>query len=403
MPSRAGPWWAGLAVVLLAGTLAWPGLASEQGRKEELRDLRARIEQLRQEIEQAKEDHSDAADGLRASERRISDVNRTLLQLKRKEQSLARDLNALRQDSSNLRQELDQQESQLITLIRQRYVQGGADATLLMLSGRNPNQIARNLEYLAYIGRARADLIQGYRLNLDRMSQLESQTRQSMETLAGVRQERLDQKKSLEGEKAERKKVLDNLAARIATQRREVSVLKRNEQRLSRLIDRLSRLAAKPRPAPQPGPSTPGETVKQVPDASLAGYAFARLKGRLALPVTGEIAARFGQNREGGGPVWKGLFIRSAPGREVRAVGSGEVVFADWLRGFGNLLIIDHGSGFLSLYSNNESLYKQPGEPVRAGDVVASVGNTGGQEEPGLYFELRHQGKPFDPMTWVAR
>jgi septal ring factor EnvC (AmiA/AmiB activator) len=85
----------------------------------------------------------------------------------------------------------------------------------------------------------------------------------------------------------------------------------------------------------------------------------------------------------------------------VRAVGSGRVAFADWLRGFGNLLIVDHGGGYLSLYSNNESLYKQAGEPVRAGDVVAAVGATGGQDEPGLYFELRHQGKPFDPLAWV--
>lgn len=82
-------------------------------------------------------------------------------------------------------------------------------------------------------------------------------------------------------------------------------------------------------------------------------------------------------------------------------MGTGKVAFADWLRGFGNLLIVDHGDGFLSLYSNNESLYKQPGDPVQAGDVVATVGATGGQDEPGLYFELRRQGKPFDPMTWV--
>jgi septal ring factor EnvC (AmiA/AmiB activator) len=131
------------------------------------------------------------------------------------------------------------------------------------------------------------------------------------------------------------------------------------------------------------------------------GLDFHRLKGKLALPLTGEILHKFGQNRDGGGPAWKGLFIRARQGQEVRAVGSGRIAFADWLRGFGNLLIVDHGDGYLSLYSNNESLYKQPGEPVRAGDVVAAVGATGGQDEPGLYFELRHQGKPFDPLTWI--
>ncbi|MBU1665733.1 MAG: peptidoglycan DD-metalloendopeptidase family protein, partial [Gammaproteobacteria bacterium] len=145
----------------------------------------------------------------------------------------------------------------------------------------------------------------------------------------------------------------------------------------------------------------PGQKVNRVADASLAGLNFDRLKGKLALPVAGEILHRYGQNRDGGGPAWKGLFIRARQGQEVHAVGSGQVAFADWLRGFGNLLIIDHGDGFLSLYSNNESLYKQPGDPIRAGDVVAAVGATGGQDEPGLYFELRRQGKPFDPLTWV--
>ncbi|TNF52475.1 MAG: peptidase M23, partial [Gammaproteobacteria bacterium] len=149
-------------------------------------------------------------------------------------------------------------------------------------------------------------------------------------------------------------------------------------------------------------PAKPGEKVERVADASLAGLDFGRLKGKLALPVAGEIQHRFGQNRPGGGPAWKGLFIRARQGQEVHAVGTGKVAFADWLRGFGNLLIIDHGGGYLSLYSNNESLYKQPGDRVRAGDVIAAAGNTGGQEDTGLYFELRHQGKPFDPMNWVA-
>jgi septal ring factor EnvC (AmiA/AmiB activator) len=225
--------------------------------------------------------------------------------------------------------------------------------------------------------------------------------------LLKVKQERVTQKKTLEIEKGSRQQVLYKLSAQIRQQRKQIDTLVRDEKRLTQLIEKLARLAAaaaakpaKPKIQPKPTPK-PGEVVTKVADASVAGLSFARLKGKLALPLAGEIISKFGQSREGGGPAWKGLFIRSRQGNEVRSVGSGEVAFADWLRGFGNLLIIDHGNGYLSLYSNNESLYKQPGDPVRAGDVVATVGATGGQDEPGLYFELRHQGKPFDPLSWV--
>jgi septal ring factor EnvC (AmiA/AmiB activator) len=125
------------------------------------------------------------------------------------------------------------------------------------------------------------------------------------------------------------------------------------------------------------------------------------LKGLLKLPVRGELMNRFGAPREEGGLSWKGLFIRAAEGAEVKVVAAGRVVFAEWLRGFGNLLIVDHGQGYMSLYSNNESLYKQPGEGVKAGDVIAAAGNSGGQADTGVYFELRHQGRPINPMAWV--
>jgi len=138
-----------------------------------------------------------------------------------------------------------------------------------------------------------------------------------------------------------------------------------------------------------------------VADASgnLAG-SFAQLKGRLRLPLRGDITGRFGARRDGG-PSWKGVFIRAAQGAEVRAVAPGRVVFAEWLRGFGNLLIIDHGDQYLSIYGNNEALLRQPGDRVGSGEAIATTGNSGGNPETGLYFELRFQGRPFDPLTWA--
>jgi len=137
--------------------------------------------------------------------------------------------------------------------------------------------------------------------------------------------------------------------------------------------------------------------------------AFIALLGKLELPVDGQLGARFGAARrdedgqpQAGAPTWKGLFIRAPAGAEVHAVAAGRVVFADWLRGFGNLMILDHGDGLLSVYGNNETLLRGIGDAVQAREVIAAVGSTGGSQDSGLYFELRYQGKPFDPLAWMG-
>jgi len=199
--------------------------------------------------------------------------------------------------------------------------------------------------------------------------------------------------------------------------------------------ERIAKAEGKPKPAPLPLPPaavTPSQTaqtpsaeggklepievdeskvaaVKEEPPARKADIAlapampdgaFAALKGQLRPPVAGKVAARYGSKR-GDGPSWKGMFIRAAEGADVHTVASGRVVHASWLRGFGNLIIVDHGGQYWSLYANNQSLLRRVGEVVKAGDVIAAAGNTGGNEESGLYFELRHKGKEFDPASWV--
>jgi septal ring factor EnvC (AmiA/AmiB activator) len=158
------------------------------------------------------------------------------------------------------------------------------------------------------------------------------------------------------------------------------------------------KLAEQPKPVEAQPEAAPKPDISLAP--SLPSGAFASLKGKMAAPINGRIAARFGAKR-GDGPSWKGMFIKAAEGTEVRAVAPGRVVVADWLRGFGNLIIVSHGGEYLSIYGNNQTLLKHVGDPVKAGDVIASAGNTGGNEESGLYFELRYLGKPFDPAGWV--
>ena len=376
---------------------AWAALDEKQ---DELKELRSRIERLQEEMSRISGDHAEAADALKQSERQISVVNRTLRDLEHKEQRLNGELERLLLDSRKVQGQLREQEGHLAELLRQRYFQGGEDSLRLLLSGQYPGEVARNLQYYAYIGRARAELIATQRDTLASLVSLRVQIEEQKKRLVQVRNERQAQKTALEGMKTARQSLLLKLSTQIRQQRNEIKTLQQDETRLANLIERLRKLAAAPKPSGKA--ARPGQRVDKVVSAALAGIDFPKLKGRLALPVAGEIIARFGQAREGGGPSWKGLFIRTREGQDVRSVATGQVVFADWLRGFGNLLIVDHGDGYLSLYSNNESLYKQPGDTVRAGDVVAAAGNTGGQEESGLYFELRHQGKPFDPMKWVG-
>lgn len=154
----------------------------------------------------------------------------------------------------------------------------------------------------------------------------------------------------------------------------------------------------KPEPKPEPKPAALPSDIALAPAAP--DGAFANLRGQLRAPVAGKIAAKFGAKR-GDGPSWKGVFIRASEGADVRAIAGGRVVFAEWLRGFGNLIIVDHGGQYMSIYGNNQSLLKRAGDIVKPGDPIASAGNSGGNEESGLYFELRHQGRAFDPATWV--
>ena len=149
-------------------------------------------------------------------------------------------------------------------------------------------------------------------------------------------------------------------------------------------------------------PPPPQKAGEKKVENSVSPRAFDSLKGNLRLPIKGVLLNRYGSARPGGGPGWKGLFIRGTAGQEVHAVAEGRVVFAEWMRGFGNLLILDHGGEYLSIYGNNESLLRAVGDRVEAGEAIATVGASGGSQDSGLYFEMRHEGKAFDPEKWLV-
>ncbi len=382
-----------LAVALALSVGDAAAAAPTGAQKEELRQLRGRIEALQKRLASAEETKNETADALRESERAISAADRALHELAGQQREINTRLAELRFQARRVSGDIESQQTRLARLLYQQYLGMQPDALKLVLNREDPNRIARDLHYLTYLARARADLIRGLRANLGRVTELARDTRSRSADLAAVRNEQQAQRKRLESEKRARRQVLVKVSRQIEGQRREISTLRRDENRLAKLVEQLGQMLAR----------TPPDAVRneRLPDAAGDGSPFAQLKGQLSLPVRGELRNRFGSPREGSGLAWKGLFIAAPAGEEVKAIAAGRVVFADWLRGFGNLLIIDHGGGYMSLYGNNESLYKQVGDAASGGETVALVGNSGGNPDSGLYFEVRHQGKVFDPLGWV--
>jgi len=381
------------ALLIFAVLGAGAATAATSPPKEELSQLRNRIEALQKRLSAAEGARTEATDALRDSEHAISESNRSLRDLAVRQHDIQSKLNDLQQQGRRAGNDIKSQQRLLSQQLYQQYLGNQPDAVKLLLNREDPNQIARDLHYLTYLARLRADLIRGLRTNVKQLDSLAQETRQQSDELAAVQAEQQAQREKLERDKLARRDVLHKVSRQIESQRREISTLQRDEQRLAKLVEQIGQVVARSRAdAPR---------NERVPDGSTDGSAFADLKGKLSLPVRGELKGRFGSPRMDGGLSWKGVFIAAQPRQDVKAVAAGRVVFADWLRGFGNLLIIDHGGGYMSLYGNNESLFKQVGQPARGGEAVAAVGNSGGNTDYGLYFEIRHQGKAFDPLSWV--
>jgi septal ring factor EnvC (AmiA/AmiB activator) len=387
---------AGLCLILLLASPAAGAAGAGVGAKEkELKELRARIEALQKNLADAEGTRSEAADALRESERAISETNRALRELAAQTKEINAELAGLAAQARRGEEALKAQQKLLAQLLYQHYLGGQTEPLKLLLNRDDPNEIARRLYYFGYISRARATLIADLRAGIARLRELSQATQQKAAELAAVTAESRAQRAQLEQEKRAHSKVLARVSRDIARQRREIGTLQRDEARLSRLVASIAKLMARSAPPPR-------VRNERVPQASSGDSPFLEMKGRLRLPVRGELANRFGSPRADGGMVWKGLFIAARAGEEVKAVADGRVVFADWLRGFGNLLIIDHGDAYMSLYGYNEALYKRVGDAIRGGEPIAAVGASGGAADSGLYFELRHQGRPLDPLDWVS-
>lgn len=378
--------------------------AAPQPSKEDLLALQNRIKVLQDELATKEAHKVEAADALRESERAISEINTVLVKLTKQQTDANKRLNELMHQTRQLEEELNQQADQLSSLLYHQYINNRPSNFYLLLNLQDPNHIARNLYYYRYLKQARVESIEHLQQYLRDIETLKGESQTKHDEITKIQAEQIQQKKVLDQEKAKRATILANLSEKIMLQQRELSKLKDDEQRLTKLVEQINQLLSSKTKRDNDTARAPANVPllnNKTPDSTVSGYNFASLRGKLRLPVRGELVNRFDSPRQEGGIKWRGLFIRSKNGNEVKAVAGGQVVFADWLRGFGNLMIVDHGSSYMSLYGYNEAIYKRVGDKVQGGDTIAIVGNSGGSGESGLYFELRHQGKPFDPLTWV--
>ena len=440
---RALTFWI-VATLAASSAMAEPSAKSlERSRQKETAEqeraeLRKKLLTLKEDIGKTEKARGHAADSLAASEAAISNANRSLRELAAEQEKTKKRLEQLTVSQEALETAVAKQRNRLEKMLRGQYVGGQDDRVKLLLSGENPNRIARELRYLGYVSAEQSKAIDILQQNLAAIEANKLDAEEARNALEDIADEQREQKALLEKEKNKRKALLLQLSSQLSSQRKQAGNLSRDEERLSSLVEKLAALIAQQRKAEEeeakrrarakaeqkekqaakgrsadksaerPEASPPKVASKTAPESEPEpptvsdGSGFASMKGKLKLPVKGELMASFGARRADG-PNWKGLFITAAEGAEVKAIAAGEIIFADWMRGFGNLLVVDHGGQYMTIYGNNQSLLKRPGDKLKAGEVIATVGNSGGNEQSGLYFEMRYQGRAIDPSSWMNR
>lgn len=385
LATLAWRWRGYLCTGIALASLCVPHVA--RGDDEDLARLRARIAQVQQRLEQTREERDEVREGLRDVERDIGAISHDLKLLRERLSAVERARTALERRQQQQRTRLQVQQRQWREHIRAAYIARGGEtsAIKILLNHDNPATLQRMWVYHGYIARARTQNISALRAAAQELNaghaQLLERTRELRDLLA--RQAR--EKTALQQLLTRRRTLLTELNRRIESHSVRLDRLRRDEQRLTRLVEEV------------------GRTVAAVPFPSGRGMRFAQAKGRLPLPLAGTLQARFGAPRLGTEVKWQGIFLAAPAGADVKAIFPGRVAYADWLRGFGLLLIVEHDDGYMSLYGHGQSLYKKVGDAVAAGEVIGSAGQTGGFSAPGLYFEIRHRGQPRNPLEWCRR
>jgi septal ring factor EnvC (AmiA/AmiB activator) len=383
--------WA-LVLALAGALLATPALADRKSEaaQRELAQLRARIKALAEEQRASERERGDAGKSLREADQEVARATQALRDTDARLAAEQAELDRLDGERAALEQGLARQRAALAALLRSRYLRGEQPQLQLLLEQDRIGELGRALAYHRYFERDRAQRMAALRTELAALADLVAQVQARQQALSQARVAQAEAVAKLDAQRQARRKAVAAIDAKYRDRSARLAALGRDEKATERLLAKLRKaMAQATRPPPVPAAKRkPGDA--RVPT------------GAMALPLTGSVLAGFGGVMPDGHRS-NGLLIAGAAGAEVRAVASGRVAYADWLKGYGLLLILDHGNGLMSLYAYNDTLLKAVGDAVRAGEAVATVGTSGGQSRPALYFELRRGGQPVDPAGFLRR
>lgn len=373
-------------VLLISSTVVYgKESAVPQLKEAELQALQKRIRALRSDLGNARDRYGVLQQELAKVERALGRVSSGLRTLKRERREHQRQLKVFAKERVAQQKALGQQRELLKQQIRARYATGRQEYVKFLFNQQDPARFGRANQYYAYLNQARAQRIEEVERAWQELKRTEEAIAETTVKLDAVIAQEKDKQVQLKQVFSERGVVVAKLKGEITDNEQALDRLLTDEKQLQNLLKGLQ------------------ELLIDIPDDIEQTRSFAQLKGRLLAPVAGRVKKRYGALRKGGRLKWQGMLYAAQEGEDVKAISHGRVVFSDWLRGFGLLTIIDHGEGYMSLYGYNQSLYKDVGEWVAAGEVIAAVGSSGGQQHAGLYFEIRRKGKPVNPLRWLKK
>jgi len=384
-------WWLP-AVLLLVAVAGGPGAADAQNERKatpaqkeaELKKVKSRIERVRKNVNEDIEKRDRLSAQLRDAELGVQQARRGLEVLRAERIASESRLQELEQEQAERDRELAAERGALAGELRAAYVNGREEQLKLLLNQQDPAGFGRMLAYYGYFGRARADRIGSIREKLEHLALVREKIAAENERLKGLEAQQEKELAALRSAQQQRTRTVQAIESQIKSKGGELKRLESQARGLEKLIADLRK------------------ALRNVPVAKQAP--FEPLRGKLPWPVQqGKVLARFGQPRAGGSMRWQGMMIGTDRGARVRAPFAGRVVYADWLPGMGLMIVLDHGGGYLSLYGHNEEVFRSVGDAVAAGDVIGAVGDSGGHNQPALYFEVRRGREPVNPENWLQR
>lgn len=373
-----------LLTLLLICHLGLPAWAEKTPSRQDLHKLQQQIQQTQARINKSQGEQGRLQQQLRSTELQLGKVKADIYQLQNSLKQQQQQLDELQQQQRELEQQKQQQEAIIIEQINASYRLGREKKIKVLLNQEDPQKLSRSLIYTDYFNKARIEAIQAYQHTIQQLDEIKPGIEKTSVELLANKEQLVNKQKELKASYQARSQALAKVNESIKSDQRKISKLNQDKSELEELL-RAVEVAI--------------ENIK-LPSDSIP---FAKTKGKLRWPVQGNLDKRFGRKREPGNLRWEGVAFYNAEGTDVHAVHHGRVVFADWFRGKGLLMIIDHGNGYMTLYAHNQSLLREAGDWVSAGETIATLGDSGGLDHPELYFEIRHQGTPLNPKLWLNR